>query len=178
MRYRSGGIVYSKPRFIIEDGARDAVSPLWRASRLAGLVYAAVGRNHASSTSAQTYGPESERGQLGRKIVDAFAADVAENGAAFLVTHLPRRDHLSSFHSGEALPWQFLIDHFESSYRFINAEDFLSADYTNAKYFQPNWHYGPLINAKIAEAVGAELLTCVIDRTCLSERLADSDFAA
>ena len=204
--YVQGGVVYSKPRFILEGDrlelinspavppdelmevfeafdshqlaaheayyeGRNVAAPLWKVSRLAGLVYAVADRLYSASTPAETYGPDSERGKLGKAIVDAFAADVAIEGASFVVMHLPRFDHFRQFHDGKGLPWRFLIDHFEAQYHFINAEDFLGAEYTDDSFYQPGWHYGPEINLKIAEAAAGELLACIEDRTCISPRL-------
>ena len=206
--YPQSGFVYSKPRFILEDGSlslvnspalppeeildvfktldshplasheafyvgRDSRSPLLKASRLAGLAYVALNRLQEAETQMQKYGPASERGQLGMAIVDAFAADVASSGATFIVLHLPRKDHLKEFHEGKQLPWRFLLDNLETVYHYINAEDFLGVEYTDASYYQPGYHYGPEINARIADAVSAKLLTCIQDGTCNLSRFED-----
>lgn len=141
---------------------REYPSPLWKVSKLAGLAHVTLNRR----TPAQVYGPDSERGQLGKAIAEAFAADVIESGAAFIVLHLPRFDHLRAFHAGKSAPWQFLLDHFDQSYHFINAEDFLGVEYTDNAYYQPGNHYGPEIHAIIAEAVSEELVMCMQEETC------------
>ncbi len=199
--YTQGGVVYSKPRFILEEGklalinspalppdemrdvlkvfdshplakheeyyeGRKFTSPLWKASKLAGLTYVALNQLREAASPMQKYGPESERGQLGQSIVGAFAADVASSGAPFIVLHLPRKDHFREFHDGERAPWQFLLDHFQDVYHFINAEDFLGVEYTDDSYYQPGWHYGPQINARIAEVVSMELVMCIQEETC------------
>ena len=206
-----GGVVYSKPRFIIEGGGlalinspalppdeimgvfndfdshplaayeahyrgRDKLSPLTHASRLAGLVHAALHRYIPSASPSQLYGPASERGALGKAIADAFATDVAATNAEFFVLHLPRDDHFRAYHEGKRLPWRFLLDHFQAAYHFINAEDFLGVKYTDRSYFQPGRHYGPEINLKIAEAVTAELLTCIENTACEFARFPDTSF--
>ncbi len=200
------GVVYSKPRFILEGGSlalinspamppeeimdalesfdshplaayeayyrgRGVSYPLANISKLAGLVHVTLANLYSNSSSAEMYGPDSERGRLGRAIVHAFATDVADGGASFVVMHLPRFDHFRQFHDGKKLPWRFLLEHFEDAYHFINAEDFLSAKYRDDSYYQPNWHYGPEINLRIAEAVTADLLACIEDGTCISSRL-------
>ncbi len=152
---------------------RDFTSPLWKASKLAGLTYIALNRLKEAATPLQTYGPASERGQLGKAIIDAFAADVDGIGATFIVLHLPLQDHLGWFHSGIRAPWRFLLDHIQDVYHFINAEDFLGVEYTDASYYQRRHHYGPEINARIADAVSAELLTCIQEATCKLSRFED-----
>lgn len=204
--YVQGGVVYSKPRFILEGESlalinspalppeeiidafenfdshplaafeayyrgRGVSSALWNISKLAGLVYVALENLESKLSPEQIYGPDSERGRLGKAIVEAFAADVADEGASFIVMHLPRYDHFRQFHDGKPLPWRFLLDHFEDEYHFINAEDFLGEEYTGDSYYKPYRHYGPEINLKIAEAVAAELLACIRDRICASAGL-------
>ena len=106
--YPQGGVVYSKPRFILDEGSltlinspalppeeimnafeefdshplaaheayyrgRDHLSPLLHVSRLAGLVHAALNLYVPASSPSQLYGPASERGALGKAIVEAFA---------------------------------------------------------------------------------------------------------
>lgn len=199
--YWQGGAVYSKPRFIIEDGSlslvnspvippedlldvmrafdshplatheafykgRDASSPIWRMSRVAGLLYDTFSHLNAVVAPARVYGADSERGQLGEAIVGAFAADVASSDATFTVLHLPHIIHFRAFHAGERAPWQFLLDHFQDVYHFINATDFLGVEYTDDSYFQPFAHYGPEINARIAEVVSMEIVTCIQEDTC------------
>lgn len=205
------GVVYSKPRFILENGnlatvnwpalppeelldvfedfdshplasheayynGREFTSPLWKASKLAGLAYFALNRMRAAATFVDTHGPASERGQLGSAIVDAFAADAGGSNATFIVLHLPRQVQLKDFHDGKHPPWRFLLDHFQDNYHFINAEDFLGVEYTDDAYYQPAKHYGPEINAIVAAAVSKEIVTCVHGETCdLSrfERISD-----
>lgn len=206
--YPQGGIVYSKPRFVLNDGklrllnspalppvdlmgafevfnshplseheayfeGRDFTSPLWNASKLAGVAHVALDRLRAAAEPAKVYGPASERGQLGKAIVAAFAADAGSSDAIFFVLHLPRKVHLKQFHNGEPLPWRFLLDHFRDAYHFINAEDFLGVEYTADEYFQPSKHYGPAINARVAEVVSAELVTCIQEASCELSRFND-----
>ena len=191
--YLQGGIVYSKPRFILEEGrlglvnspalhpeeimnvfeafdshplaayeayykGRDVLSPLWNVSRFAGLVYAALNQLDPDMSSQQSYGPASEKGQLGLAILDAFAEDVAENGASFLVLHLPRKERLREFYDGKRPPYSFILDHIQEEYYFVNAEDFLGVDYTDDSYYQPHGHYGPELHLRVADAVAAHLL--------------------
>ncbi len=145
--------------------------PLANISRFAGLVYATLDNLSSNSRPAQMYGPDSERGRLGKEIVRAFANSVAAEGASYVVMRLPRYDHFRQFLGGQKLPWRFLLESYEDAYHFINAEDFLSAKYRDDSYYQPGWHYGPEINLRIAEAVAADLLACIADSTCISSRL-------
>ena len=148
-------------------------SPLLKASKLAGLSHLALTQLQEAIAPMRIYGPASERGQLGKAIVDAFAADVQSSGAVFILLHLPIRDNLVSFHNGQRAPWRFLLDHFQAAYHLINAEDFLGVEYTERAYYQPYYHYGPEINAKIAENVSAELLTCIQVESCKLTRFDD-----
>ena len=152
---------------------RELSSPLWDLSRLAGLLHALRQQLFPPLTPAQIYGPDSERGQLGQEIVAAFAADVAVSGAEFIILHLPRKDHFREFHEGEQMPWQFLLDHFQKNYHFINAVDFLGVKYTDESFYQPGWHYGPEIHSRIAESLAAELLACIENGTCEFARFPD-----
>jgi len=208
-----GGVVYSKPRFIIDEGSlalinspalppeeitsvfeefdshplaayeahylgRDELSPLLYVSRLAGLVHAVLNRYFPASSPSQLYGPASERGALGKAIVDAFATDVAATDTEFIVLHLPRDDHFRAYHEGKRAPWRFLFDHFQEAYHFINAEDFLGVKYTDKSYYQPGRHYGPEINLRIAEAVADEIIQCIKSGACRLSRFDDfSTFA-
>ncbi len=83
-----------------------------------------------------------------------------------MVLHLPRHDHLKDFHGGKRAPWRFLLDHFQEEFHFINAEDFLGVEYSDDSYYQPQNHYGPEINIRIAEVVSMELVTCIQEDTC------------
>ncbi len=152
---------------------REFTSPLWKLSRLAGLLYAAREENYPAEPPSQRYGPRSERASLGMAIVEAFAIDAAGSGAEFIVLHLPRKDHFRDFHAGKQAPWRSLLNHFQKEYHFINAEAFLGAEYTDDSYYQPDWHYGPEINLRIAEAVAADLLACIENETCELARFQD-----
>ena len=144
-----------------------------KASMLGRLAYHALNQLNPAESPAQIYGPNSERGQLGKAIVDAFAADVVDSGAQFIVLYLPHVDHFRAFHDGKRTPWQFLLDHFRVAYPFISAEEFLGVEYTDRAYYQAQYHYGPEINAKIAENVSAELLKCIKAETCKLTRFDD-----
>lgn len=209
--YPQGGVVYSKPRFILANGGltlinspalppealmkvfedfpnhplaaheayyrgRDQLSLLPRASMLAGLAHVVLNRFTQAASTAQLYGPASERGALGKAIVDAFAADVAASSAKFILLHLPRKDHFRAFHAGEAAPYRHLLDHFQAAYHFISAEDFLGVEYTEAAYYQPGGHYGPEIHLRIAEALAADLVACSAEKTCRFARFPDAGF--
>ena len=58
----------------------------WSSSRLVSIVFEAL-RQHEEEPGIYT--PGSEGGELGKAIVDAFAQDVLEAGAEFVVLHLP-----------------------------------------------------------------------------------------
>ncbi len=146
--------------------SRYVVSNWWATSRLASLVYAALKPAHID---IGVYERDTEGGQLGRSIIDAFARDVAENNAAFVVAHLPLQWHIQHFY--QASPpqeprFQFLLDHCRENYVYIATEAYFGAEYVADEHWTATKHYGPEIHALVAEAVGQGLIDCLASGAC------------
>ncbi|MCY3778938.1 MAG: SGNH/GDSL hydrolase family protein [Chloroflexi bacterium] len=149
--------------------SRDPFFRMWSFSRLATLFHVALNQN--IEQSSDDHGLHSEKGKLAIAIVDAFSKDVQSSGANFIVLHLPGLEHLRNYFERTEASYQPLLHHLLSAFHFIDVLEFLEPKYLERDYFQPGRHYGPEINRRIAEAVAADLLTCIADRTCVSARL-------
>ena len=136
----------------------------WSFSRLATFL-------HVALTPRDNYGPASERGMLGQAIVDAFATDVKESGAAFFVLYLPRRIEVQRLHDGAPRPYQFLLDHFDEAYHYISFEDQLDRSYLD--YGWAKRHYGPEISSIAAQAAADEIQSCIESGACELPRFKD-----
>ena len=121
-------------------GSRYAASNWWSASRLASLLYEALKQDDASPG---LYGIEGEGGRLGQAIVDAFAADVRDHDAAFIVLQLPLQAHLKWRLNGIEAPFQFLLDHCSDVYNYIPFEGHVQPVHANDEYWSATKHYGP-----------------------------------
>ncbi len=143
----------------------------WAGSRLASLLYEALKQD--DSTSPNVYGSDSEGGQLGKAIVDAFARDVQQSDAAFIVLHLPLQAHLVWRYNGIAAPFQFLLEYSRETYNYIPFEDSLHPDHANDEFFSATKHYGPELHALLAETVAREVLACLQSGACATARFDD-----
>lgn len=208
LRFRAGGIPFSKPRYVLQGDelilynvptlatdelkvafasfsdnplakyeafydSREFVSQWWMASRLASFIRALL--KSESGSVAQDYGPGSERGELGKAIVGAFAESAQSSGAEFFVVHLPRRVHLQNLHDGNVSPFSYLLNHFNENYRFVDAEESLGSEYTEREYWGATFHYGPEINHLVAGIVADKIALCIENRGCELPRFADSE---
>ncbi|MCY4072522.1 MAG: SGNH/GDSL hydrolase family protein [Chloroflexi bacterium] len=205
LRYRQGGIPFSKPRFVLQDNklvlynmptlttfelkaafssfssnplakfeafynSREFVSNWWMASRLASFIHALA--KAQGEADAINYAQGSERGELGKAIVDAFAASVKGSGAEFFVVHLPRRTHLQNLQDGEVSPFSYLLNHINENYRFVDTVDHLGSEYTERKYWGATYHYGPEVNHLVAWILAGEIAACVKNSSCRLPRFA------
>ena len=144
----------------------------WPFPRLANLIYQAIVK---PAMPSDDLGPDSERGRLGKAIVDAFAEDVAKSGASFIVMHLPVQNDLASHYNGVRPPYTFLLQHFEATYLYLPVEDLLGPQYIEPRFWGGTGHYGPEINHKIGEALAIKIATCMDDGTCPLPRFDVSD---
>ncbi len=151
-------------------GSRYQASRWWAQSRLASLLYEALKQEDASPA---LYGSDGEGGQLGKAIIDAFARDVKEADAAFIVLHLPLQAHLVWRLNGIAAPFQFLLDHCRESYNTIPFEDHLQPVHAHDEFWSATKHYGPELNALLAETVAQEILACLQSEACSLARFDD-----
>ena len=142
----------------------------WTSSRLAAFIYEAL--KQQNEEMREDWGPGSDRGRLGKAIVDAFAADAMAHDAAFFVLHLPSQSDMQSYHNGYPPPYQLLLDHFEDSYRYIALEEHLDLSHADDTYYVYG-HYGPEINLIAAQAVAAEALACIESPACDLPRFED-----
>ena len=151
----------------------------WAFSRLASLLYAALKR---ADVDEDITSQDAEGGQLGRAILDAFGEDVKEQGALFVVVHLPLQWHLQHYYQASPPrqpPFQFLLDHCREEYHCIPMEDSLDASTMDDEYWTATKHYGPAIHARVAEVVAGELLDCLISGDCRIARfLSPADYFA
>ncbi len=151
--------------------SRDAASRWWSFSRLAAFLQAAL-MPKDDEDSQDGYGPASERGMLGKAIIDAFASDVKAHGAAFFALFLPRIKEAQRLHNGRAHAYQFLLDHLAAAYRYITFEDQMQP-YLDRGWWQPNRHYGPEINSIAAQAAADEIQNCIESGACELPRFED-----
>lgn len=153
----------------------------WASSRLASLLYEALKQEDAD---ANLLGPDSEGGQLGKAIVDAFAADVQQAEADFIVLHLPLQAHLVWRLNGIAAPFQFLLDHCRELYTYIPFEGHVQPAQANDEFWSATKHYGPELHALLAETVAQEIIACIQNGACALSRfdenaafeIADGDY--
>ena len=150
--------------------SRDAVSRWWSFSRLASFLHAALTKD--GEDSPETIGPASERGMLGKAIVDAFADDVRARKAEFFALYLPNRDDLRRALDGEPQSHQFLIDHFDDAYHYITFEDQLDRSYLDHGWAKRG-HYKPEINSIAAQTVADEIQSCIESGVCELPRFED-----
>ena len=142
----------------------------WARSRLAGLLYEALKQEDAGQS---LLGEDSEGGQLGKAIVDAFAADVQAQDKAFIILHLPLQAHLDWRFNDIAAPFQFLLEHCRETYNYISFEDHLQPAHANDQYWSATRHYGAELHALLAETVAQEILACLQSDACALSRFDD-----
>ena len=149
------------------------VSRWWSFSRLASYLYEALKQPEDSLYGYDYGGPASERGRLGKAIVDAFAADVKAREAEFFVLYLPNRDVLRRSHDEKPQSHQFLLDYFDETYHYISFEDQLDGSYLDDAYYADRGHYGPELNSIAAQAVADEIQSCIESGACELPRFED-----
>ena len=154
-------------------GSRDVVSAWWASIRLASLMYSLVTQ---SEDRHDIYAEESEAGQLGKAIIDAFATDVIAQDSTFIVLHLPLRSHLIRYYSNlprPLPPYEFLLSYCREAYHFIDGRDQIDPSYIDDAYWTSGGHYGPAVHALIAQQVADSIISCVTSGTCILPRFED-----
>ena len=154
-------------------GSRDVASAWWMGSRLASFVYTVFNQDDAETRYSEA---DTEGGQLGKAIVEAFAADVQAREAAFVCLHLPLRSHLIRRYSDippPEPPYAHLLQHCRESYPYIPAEEHIGSQYIDESYWTGTRHYGAEIHALIADVVADSLLACLADGSCAAPRLSE-----
>lgn len=153
--------------------SREFVSNWWMASRLASFVHALA--KAQGGADATDYGQGSERGELGKAILDAFAESVHSSGAEFFVVHLPRREHLLNLHDGKVSSFSYLLNYIDENYLFVDMADHLGSQHTEQKYYGPTYHYGPELNHLVAQILAEKIASCITNLACHLPRLADTE---
>lgn len=142
----------------------------WSASRLLSIAFEAL---RPVDEEPEIFTPGSEGGELGKAIVDAFAQDVREDGAAFVVLHLPLQYHLERYFSSSPPPrppYSFLLEHARESYPYIAFEEHLEPAHTDDIHWSPTKHYGPSLHELLAQVAADELVACIMDGACALAR--------
>ena len=156
--------------------SRDVIAKWWLSSRLAAFFYEIS--KTGTGADERDFGPEGERGLLGRAIVDAFASDVATLNAEFFIAHLPVKNELNNHHQGKPSVNDHLLDYFSETYRLIPFMRHLGPEYTDSKYWGATNHYGPEINQLLGEIIAEEIGACIESNSCTLTRFDNSnDFA-
>ncbi len=146
----------------------------WSGSRLLSLVFEAL---RQADTEAGIYEPGSEGGELGKAIIDAFAKDVIDSEAEFVVLHLPLQSHLRRYFSNLPRPrpiYDFLLEHSRESYHYIAFEDYLQPLHIDDEYWSATKHYGPPLHEFLAQVLADEIIACIESGRCRSQRFDDS----
>lgn len=151
--------------------SRYVVSNWWASSRLASFLFATLKQDNGSP---DIFGEDAEGGQLGKAIADAFAKDVTDQDAAFIVLHLPIRSHLIRHFNRSVPPYKFLLDYLDNTYHYIATEHHISYTYVDEVYWGATNHYGPEINEFVAQLVAAEIQSCIEDSSCKLPRFSDT----
>lgn len=143
--------------------SRDAASSWWAGSRLIGFMHEVLKRD--TPVDATKYGPGSERGELGKAIVDAFAADVTSTGAEFIIAHLPIWQHLVHLRDGGESPFAYLQEYFANTYRYVPIEQHLG-QFTVDQYRGDTGHYLSEVTFVVGQVLAHEIEDCVRDGSC------------
>lgn len=153
--------------------SRSRAARWWSASRLFSIAFEAL-RNADEEPEIYTRG--SEGGELGKAIIDAFAADARDAGSVFVVLHLPLHYHLANFYSAtpqRSPPYEFLLEHARESYHYIAFEKHLEPLHLDASHWSPSKHYGPSLHELLAAVVADDLVACIVDGNCALPRFED-----
>lgn len=153
--------------------SRNAAARWWTSSRLASWLYAAFQRDAENSG---IYAADTEGGQLGQAIVDAFAASVMQHNARFIVLHLPLQSHLRRYHSNSPPPeppYHHLLVHSRAAYHYIAMEEQLDSSFVDDSFWTGGKHYGPAIHSVVARTLAQALVDCLASGACPVPRLAD-----
>ena len=151
--------------------SRDYVQQWWAGSKLASFINEVISRQ--AEDEQVKYGAESERGRLGRAIVDAFAADVREKGKSFIIVFLPHQEHLTRLYHGAPIPYNALLQELSEVYHFVSLADHLDPEYRHGVHWGATLHYGPEINRLLADLLALEIQDCVQSAACPLPRFED-----
>jgi hypothetical protein len=188
------GVPFSKPRFVLEDGALELVNYPTIAPELLDDVYrdfdssplaayeafydagayapngwysikvVALMANLVYRQVEPSLVPDADRGRLAAAVVRAFGAEVEAEGAAFMVIHLPHMRYLN------AVDYRDILTAASEPFLLIDtAGAFAAAD---ESYWMPGGHYSPVANRVVADKTAAALQMCLADGSCSPPRFA------
>ena len=123
----------------------------WLGSRL--LAFAAT---VALSPAASAFRLDPESRDLARRLVAVFAADVAAEGSAFLVVHLPRKEDLQRLRAGGE-PWYAPLLR-EDLAGIAVADPTAGVARIDDALFAPRGHYSPAMNTIVGAALAEPVL--------------------
>ncbi len=98
---------------------------LWRESKVVGLVLSATFRSNQyvyDATERSLYSVNQEGGKLALSILEQFKNSVEQNGAKFIVVHLPRPRHVQQIRDG-TLNYADLLEALNKSFNLIHTEN-------------------------------------------------------
>ena len=111
---------------------------------------------------------------LATAIVQSFGADVRSNNGIFMVVHLPNfLLYKDEYLSGEPPPYNSVLEDIRAHFPLIDVTDAFS-DWDD-DYLMFGGHYSATGNRLVAEAIAAELETCLVDASCIPPRFADKN---
>ena len=151
--------------------SREYNAQWWSGSKLASTVFAVV--KQQLEYEAVTHELESERGRLGKAIVEAFAADVLAADKPFIILFLPHKRHFERQFYGWEIPYQELLDYFRENYHYFSLADHVDPEIKSLKNWGPTLHYGPALNSLVAELLSGEIAVCVQTAACQLSRFED-----
>ncbi len=151
--------------------SRDYVGQWWSGSKLASMIFAIL--NQQLEDEQVKYGPESERGKLGKAIVEAFAADVMAAGKPFIIVFLPHNKYFERQFYGKDIPYQYLLDYFSDTYHYMSLADYVDPEIKSLKNWGSTLHYGPELNSLVAELLSGEIAACIQSAACQLSRFDD-----
>ena len=146
----------------------------WSLSRLISIAFEAL---RQEDKEPGIYAAGSESGELGKAIIDHFAKRVTEEGADFVVLHLPLQNHLIRYFSNlppPRPPYDFLLEHCRESYRYMAFEEHLDPSSVSDDHWTATKHYGPLLHSLLAEFVAEEIVSCIQSGACPLPRFDDA----
>lgn len=164
---------YAQPLSVYEYyyQSRDVTLQWWLTSKFVAFIFEILG---GDADKQDGIGPTSERGMLGKSIIDAFALDVTAQQAEFFVAHLPCYDEMEKQLSGKTPKYQYLLDYFDATYQYVPLENYLDMKYIDLDtYWTQSQHYGSELNRLVAQVVADNIQACIDSRECYFSRFDD-----
>ena len=94
--------------------------PLYK-SRLASFVITGLTTRFSSRRKGYVFfAPDSSSGKLSLGIIEAFSQEVEQEGARFLIVHIPTKKPLKRLMKGDPLKYQDLLETLQASYDLLD----------------------------------------------------------